>query len=226
MSQLTAERADPKSAMARLHMVDSQVRPNGVTNEALAQAMLALPREIFLPPDQRPLAYMEARLPLGAGRYLTEPMVLAKLLQAAEITKDDKVLVIGAGTGYAVALVAKLAGDVVGVESEADLSAAATANLCGLGVTNATILHQPLGNGALGHAPFSCIIIDGAVELVPQALVDQLADGGRLLAVVMADGRAQAQRFTRAGASVGHYPVFDARIAALPGFEKPKGFAF
>ena len=213
-------------AIARTHMVDSQVRPNGVNDTGLISALLELPREKFVGPAQAKLAYAESRLALAPGRYLTEPMILAKLIYFAEIGSDDHVLVVGAATGYATAIIARLAASVVGVEDNADLASQATSNLMALGLNGAKIVIGPLTEGAAASGPFDVIIIDGAVETVPAALTDQLKDKGRLLAVVTDGGTSRGTLFVRAGHAIGKRAVFDAFTASLPGFERPKGFSF
>ncbi len=211
---------------ARLHMVDSQVRPNGITNEALVGALLGLAREPFLPMAQRPLAYMEGRLPIAPGRFLTEPMIFAKLVQFAEVNPEDRVLLIGAGTGYGAAVLARLAAHVVAVESDKALADAAEANLCTLGISNVAVVHASLVAGCAGQGPYNRIIIDGAAELVPKNLLEQLADGGHLITVEVDQGLSRGVLYTRSGSAFGHRPVFDGRTANLPGFEKRTGFVF
>jgi len=212
--------------IARLHMVDSQVRPNGITNSALVDVLLGLPREGFLPADQRALAYMEGRLPIGPGRYLTEPMIFAKLVQFAEIEPEHKVLLVGAGTGYGAAVLSRLVAQIVAVEVDQILADQAKANLSGLGISNVTLVAGPLALGAAAFGPYDRIIIDGSVDQIPQGLLDQLVDLGHLIGVVVDQGLSRGMIYTRSGGAFGHRPVFDGRTARLPGFEKPEGFVF
>lgn len=216
-------------AVARTHMVDSQVRPNGVTDPRLIEAMLSVPREAFVPAERRSLAYMEGRLSLAPGRYLTEPMIFAKLVHFAEIGPDDKVLLVGAGTGYGAAVLAAMGARVVALEEDAALAAAARANLGTPGIAGGAavkVVEGALTGGAPAEAPFDRIIIDGAVETLPAALTAQIADGGHLVTVLVEGGLSRGVLATRAGGHIGRRPVFDARLVTLPGFEKPQGFVF
>jgi protein-L-isoaspartate(D-aspartate) O-methyltransferase len=214
-------------AAARLNMVESQVRPNRVTDPRIVMAMLELPREKFLPNALRGIAYVDEDVPIGNGRYLTEPMVLARLLQTAAIEAEDTVLEIGTATGYGAAVLSRLAGKVVALESDPSLVKTATATLSELGVKNVVVVEGPLAQGYPKHAPYNAIIFSGGVEYVPQAVVDQLAEGGRLLAVVAPPGEAgRATLTSRIGGAVSTRVIFDAASPVLPGLTRDKGFVF
>ena len=211
---------------ARLNMVESQVRPNGITDRRIIAAVERLPREAFVPEGKRAVAYMDEDVPLepadkSAGpRALIEVMAFARMLQHAAIKPEDRVLVVGAGTGYGAAVIAALAQRTVALECDAALAAAARRNL--EGVAGAIVVEGPLAAGVPGEQPFDVIIVEGRVEEVPQAWLDQLSDGGRLIAVVGEADMAKACVHTRSGSAIAVRPVFDASVAALPGLRKKK----
>ena len=211
---------------ARLNMVESQVRPNGITDRRIIAAVERLPREAFVPEGKRAVAYMDEDVLLepadkSAGpRALIEVMAFARMLQHAAIKPEDRVLVVGAGTGYGAAVIAALAQRTVALECDAALAAAARRNL--EGVAGAIVVEGPLAAGVPGEQPFDVIIVEGRVEEVPQAWLDQLSDGGRLIAVVGEADMAKACVHTRSGSAIAVRPVFDASVAALPGLRKKK----
>lgn len=211
---------------ARLNMVESQVRPNGITDRRIIAAIESLPREVFVPEGKQAVAYMDEDVPLepadkSAGpRALIEVMAFARMLQHAAIKPEDRVLVVGAGTGYGAAVIAALAQRTVALECDAALAAAARRNL--KGVAGAIVVEGPLAAGVPGEQPFDVIIVEGRVEEVPQAWLDQLSDGGRLIAVVGEADMAKACVHTRSGSAIAVRPVFDASVAALPGLRKKK----
>lgn len=213
-------------AIARRHMVESQLLPSKVAEGPLVEAMGTIPRERFVPKAYRGVAYLDDDLPIGKGRYLLEPVVLARLVLEAEVTKQDLVLDIGAATGYSTAVLARLANTVVGLESDTELAAKATEILAGLGVDNAAMIEGRLEDGLPDQAPFDVIILQGAVEEVPEALLDQLAPDGRLLAVVLEDGVGKAMRFVRVEHGFGRWVLFDAGVPRLPGFRRQRAFQF
>lgn len=213
-------------AAARHNMVEGQIRPNGVTDTAVLAAMAEVPREDYVPKALRSIAYADDDLSVGNGRGVMEAMVLARLLQAAEIDPSDVVLEIATGTGYATAVLAKIANTVVSVDSDADFRAMAISAVSSHGHDNAVIVAGDLETGYPVQAPYNVIFINGGVEVVPQALLAQLADGGRLVAVVTGGGQGVATLYTRHGDSFGHRKLFDANILPLPGFRKPAGFVF
>jgi len=216
-------------AAARRTMVDSQVRPSDVTDQRIIAAMLDLPRERFVPERDASLAYLDRDVAVTAGtppRRLLKPMVLAKLIQAAEVGPTDHVLDVGCATGYSTALLARLANRVVALEEDATLARHARENLAAMAAT-AEVVTGALTDGWQGRAPYDVILINGAVETVPERLFRQLAAGGRLLAIV---GRAPASKAVRYLAAddgrASAIPVFDAAASQLPGFAEPPGFVF
>lgn len=211
---------------ARKAMVDSQLRPNRLTDDRIADAMMSLPREQFLPKALSGVAYVDEDIPLGNGRYMMEPMVLGRLLQVAEIGPSDTILHVGCGTGYASAVMAMLAGTVVALESDEDLVARATDLLSEQQVANTAVVMGDLAAGLADQGPYDLVLIEGAVAEVPPALIDQIAEGGRLLAVVRGDGVGVATLYRRENGTVGHRALFDAATPILPGFEPRKSFVF
>jgi protein-L-isoaspartate(D-aspartate) O-methyltransferase len=216
----------------RQSMVDSQIRPNDVTDPRVIAAMLELPRERFVPPARADLAYLDDDLVVreasatGAARYLLEPMIMAKLVQALDLSDSDRVLDVGCATGYSTALLSRLARAVVGLESDLDLAAAARSNLAELGLSAAQVAVGAMTAGSPESGPYDAILINGAVEIVPERLLQQLKDGGRLVAVVRAGPVGRATLYVRSGGTVSARPLFDAAIPPLPGFEAPRGFVF
>ena len=215
-------------AEARRQMVLTQLRPNKVIDEQLIAAMAGLPREDFVPPAYRGVAYMDEDVAVGPGRYLLEPMVLARLLQEAEIQPTDRALVVGAATGYDMAVLARLAASVAGVESDPALAAQATRSLQSLGLANASVSAGALAGGLPSAGPFNVILLAGAVPDVSDVLLGQLADGGRLIGVQRAAGApiGQAVLVRRVGTLFPRRVLFDAGTPALPGFERQAGFVF
>ena len=212
-------------AAQRENMVELQVRPNGVTDRRIIDAMAAVRREDFVPAQRSSVAYMDEDVPLGGGRYLIEAMAFAKLLQLAEIKPGDKVLIVGAGMGYGAAVAAQLAARVVAVEQVPDLAAVAKRALAGL--ANVLVIEGMLAEGARGQGPYDAIIIEGRVADVPEGLIGQLAGAGRLVAVVGEQDVAKAQVLTTTGKTVSRKAAFDASIAPLPGFaRKVPAFVF
>jgi protein-L-isoaspartate(D-aspartate) O-methyltransferase len=212
--------------LARRNMVESQVRTNRVTHAGLIEAMETIPREQFVPENLAGIAYVDEAIPLGDGRFIMEPMVLALLLQTAEIDSDDVVLMVGCGSGYSAAIVARLAATVVAVEDNAALAQQATENLVAMEVDNVAIMESPMVDGNAKQGPYDAIIFSGAVGEIPDAIVRQLADGGRLVAVIAkGDGLGKGTLVQKFGSSVVSREVFDAGTPVLPGFEKKAEFA-
>ncbi|MGQ0675705.1 MAG: protein-L-isoaspartate O-methyltransferase family protein [Rhodospirillales bacterium] len=214
-------------AEARRNMVDNQLRANTVTDEALLAAIGALAREQFLPERLRGCAYVDEDVPLGNGRFLVEPMVLARLIQAAEVGPGGHVLDVGCATGYSTAVLARLAKSVVAVECDAGLARQARGALERLGIANATVVEGRLDQGHSASAPYDAIVIGGAIERLPPALAGQLAQGGRLVAVLLSGERGrvgQASLYT--GRPLTRVPLFDAATGRLPGFAADPGFVF
>lgn len=215
-------------ALARRNMVEGQLRPNRVTNAGLLAAAAKLPREQFLPDGLRAVAYADDDVPLGNGRYLVEPMVLARLIQALQPRDTDKAMVVAAGPGYGAALLAGLVKSIVAVESDATLAAAAARNLKNLGLANVELKTAAMEQGAFDGGPYDLILIEGAVRQVPQALLDQLAHGGRLATVVAGPTGTlgTAQLFIKEAGIASARPLFDAGTPALPGFAPAPRFTF
>jgi protein-L-isoaspartate(D-aspartate) O-methyltransferase len=212
---------------ARLNMVNSQVRTNKVTDPELIAALGRLPRELFVDDRLEGVAYLDEDLPLGKGRFVMEPMVMARMIQALEIGIGDVVLEVGGGTGYAGAVMAQLASTVVLLEPDADFAGRATRTLSELAIDNAVVVDGALAEGYASQGPYDAILLGGAVSAIPAALTAQLADGGRLCAVV-ADGTrpGTAVLATRHGGSVAQRELFDANVPVLPGFAAEPGFVF
>ncbi|MBI3452506.1 MAG: protein-L-isoaspartate O-methyltransferase [Rhodospirillales bacterium] len=214
-------------AAARLNMVESQIRPNKVTDTRIVDAMLNLPREKFLPKPLRGIAYVDEDIPLGNGRYLTEPMVLARLLQAAQLRPDDVALEIGTGPGYGAAVLARIVSTVVALESAQGLAASAGRVLGELGIDNAVVVEGPLTEGYPRQAPYDVILLSGAVAKIPSAIEGQIAEGGRLVAVVAPPGEpGRAILIVRIGGVLSRRIIFDAGAPLLPGFAAEPGFVF
>ncbi len=216
-------------AEMRRAMVDAQVRANDVTDLRIVAAMMETPRERFVPASLKNFAYIDDDLMVKDGqpaRYLVEPMVLAKLLQAAEIGPDALVLDIGAATGYSTAVLAKLSGQVVSLEEDAELAAQGSSVLVDLGLLNAAYVQGPMMAGWPAEAPYDVIFINGSVDEVPAGLFAQLKPGGRLVAVVGRGRAGRATVFTNTPGGVGSRIVFDAGVPTLPGFEARPGFVF
>jgi protein-L-isoaspartate(D-aspartate) O-methyltransferase len=213
---------------ARRHMVDGQVRTADVTDLRVISAMLEVERERFVPPSSIALAYLDLDLPVGEGgghaRRLLKPMVLAKLIHAADMSATDRVLDVGCATGYAAAVLARIAGRVVALEQDANLAKSAQAVLSAL--PNVDVVSGPLVDGWAKAAPYDVILLEGATEVEPQSFCHQLKDGGRLVCVLGSPPGASAMLYRRSGAELGGRAIFDAAAALLPGFAKPPVFAF
>jgi protein-L-isoaspartate(D-aspartate) O-methyltransferase len=217
----------PDYTAARRNMVDSQLRTNRVTDAGVLTAMGAVPRELFVPPQLAGVAYMDDDLSVGGGRYLMEPMVLGRLLQAADIRPSDIVLDVGCATGYSTAVAAKLAATVIALESDSALARKAVETLARLQIDNAVVEEEELRAGCPRHAPYDVILIQGAVSEIPRNLAVHLAEGGRLVAVVASPERAgRAVLALKSGGVVSHRELFDAAIPPLPGFELAPAFRF
>ena len=217
-------------ATARQKMVDGQVRPNDVTDIRILDAMLAVPREAFVPQNQRALAYLDLDLDVGEGgaarRFLIKPQVLAKMLQAAEIKDTDKVLVAGSAPGYAAAVVASLAGQVIATESDPAQVAKAKEVLAQLGLGNVTFRDSAAAEGDPANAPYDVIVLDGASEIKPEQLYGQLRNGGRLVGVFAITKPPRAMIVTHSHGDFGDRALFDASVPVLPGLERLPAFVF
>jgi len=215
---------------ARQNMVDCQVRPSDVTDIRIIDAMLAVPREAFVPEPLRAMAYLDLDLDVSAAgsprRCLIKAAVLAKMLQAAEVTDIDNVLVVGCATGYTAAVVAKLAARVTATESDPDLAAKARDILARLGSANVTVRAAAAAEGDPAGAPYDVIVLDGATEITPDGLYRQLKEGGRLVGVFATTQPPRAAIVTRSRDDFGHRALFDATVPVLPGLERVPAFVF
>lgn len=213
--------------MARRNMVDNQLRPNKVTDPRIIAAMLSVPREKFVPDAMRGVAYVDEDVAIGGGRWLMEPMVLARLLQAAEIGAGDLLLDIGSGPGYDAAVSARLAATVVALESDKALVSRSQGVLAELGTDNVVAVEGPLAAGYPRQGPYDVIVFSGAVEEIPEPILGQLAPGGRLVAVIARRGKAPAACLARnCAGTVSFVTLFDASVPCLPGFAREPGFVF
>jgi protein-L-isoaspartate(D-aspartate) O-methyltransferase len=202
-----------------------------VTDYDVLAVMGKVPRERFVPPGQKALAYLDTDIPIKSAdgapsRFLMEAAPFARLLQLAEIDKADLVHDIGAGTGYSTAVIAGLANFVVALETDVELAALATGNLAALGIDNAKVVTGSLTAGYPSEGPYDVIVIDGAVEILPAELFGQLKDGGRLVAVVGNGRAAAAMLYTKSDQQIGRRTAFNADVRPLPGFRKPEAFVF
>jgi protein-L-isoaspartate(D-aspartate) O-methyltransferase len=215
---------------ARQNMVDGQVRPSDVTDLRIIDAMLAVPREAFVPEGRRALAYLDLDLDVSEGasekRFLIKPAVTAKMLQAAEIKDTDNVLVAGCATGYTAALVARLAGRVTATEGDPVLAAKAKDVLTQFEVPNVTAGIAPAAEGYPANAPYDVIVLNGATEVTPDRLYRQLKDGGRLVGVFAMTQPPRAMIVTRSHGDFGNRALFDAAVPVLPGLERVPAFVF
>jgi protein-L-isoaspartate(D-aspartate) O-methyltransferase len=207
----------------RRAMVASQLRTTGVNDPRVVAAMGAVPREHFVPADRLALAYADASVPLAPGRALSPPMALGRLLTEARLSGTERALVIGAATGYSAAVLARLVVSVVAVEEDDDLSAFAGKALKGSGVD---LVKGPLARGWAKGAPYDFILIDGAVETVPPAIVAQVADGGAIALALLDQGVSRLAIGRVVAGAFGATVFADAETAPLPGFAKPRGFSF
>ncbi|MGE5722550.1 MAG: protein-L-isoaspartate O-methyltransferase family protein [Sphingomonadales bacterium] len=207
----------------RRAMVASQLRTTGVNDPRVLAAMGTVPRERFVPQDRIAAAYADTTVSLGNGRELNSPMSLGKLLTECAPLETDRALLIGAATGYSAAVLVRLVQSLVAVEEDPELAARARENLAG---TEVALVEGPLVKGHKRGAPYDLIVIDGAVEFVPDAIIDQLADGGRLAAGIVEQGVQRLAIGRRAGEGFGMAAFADVASAVLPGFVKPRAFSF
>jgi protein-L-isoaspartate(D-aspartate) O-methyltransferase len=216
-------------AVQRANMVDSQVRPADITDRRIIRAMLAVPREAFAPPDAKSISYADDHLVVGAGRlprFVLAPRTFAKLVQLLAIGEQDLVLDVGCATGYSTAVLARLAGRVIGLEEDVGLAERARRTLEQLQVANVDVRSGSLAQGCAAAGPFDAILINGCIEARPDALLDQLKDGGRLAAVESSARYGRATLWRRIGSAFDSRPAFDAAAPMLPGFKAEAGFVF
>lgn len=217
-------------AAARRMMVDSQIRTSDVTDLRLIAAMLDVPRERFVPHDKAALAYLDFDLPVtpavrdAGARHLLKPVVLAKMIQAADVEEGDNVLDVGCATGYSAATLARLAATVTALEQDATLARHARENLAG--DKNVTVVTGPLVDGWAAQGPYDAILLGGATEVEPVALFRQLKDGGRLVTVLGRTPNGRAMLYRRDGVDISGRSIFDAAAPTLPGFAAVPSFVF
>lgn len=213
-------------AAAREAMVDSQVRPSDVTRYPIIEAMRTVPRELFVPPALRPVAYLGEHVALAPGRVLLDPRVFAKLLDALDVGPNDLVLDVGCGHGYSSAVIARMAEAVIALEEDAAMAREAETALAALGADNAIVQLGTLAEGVPEHGPYDAILIEGAIDVLPQALADQLKPGGRIAAIFARGAYGHARLGHRGETGIGWRRVFDAAAPVLPGFGAAKMFEF
>ncbi len=220
--------ADPMDTrVARMNMVESQVRTNKVIDRRIIDTLLELPREEFLPPSLRSTAYVDVDLPMGNRRFAMEPMVLARLVQAAEVRSGDQALDFGAGSGYASALLARLTVDVVAFESDSTLAALARTALAKHGAPQVSLIESPLTDFSKLRGSFDVILINGAVAEIPSALTDRLEEGGRLVTVTRsAGGVGHAVLVKKMLGVLSQRVLFDANTPFLAEFAPVESFVF
>ncbi|HZB68844.1 MAG TPA: protein-L-isoaspartate O-methyltransferase [Sphingomicrobium sp.] len=216
---MTVQVPIPDFAAARRAMVENQLRPVGVSDPLVLDAMGSVAREQFVPEESRPLAYADRSIAIGQGRHLSAPAVIGQLLTQLAPKPGETALVVGAGTGYAAAVLAAIGCEVAALESSTGLAARARE----LGIT---LAEGPLEAGHKAGAPYDLILIDGAVEFIPDAIVKQLADGGRLGAALAEDGITRLIVGQKVAGAFGYLSIADAGVAPLPGFTRPRGFRF
>ena len=216
---MTVQTPIPDFAAARLAMVESQLRPQGVTDPAVLHAMGSVERENFLPAERRPLAYVDRAVAMGERRYLPAPAVLGSLLTQMMPEKGQRALVVGAGTGYSAAVLTAMGLSVTALESSSLLAAEARDN-------GIDVAEGPLEAGWKKDAPYDQILIDGAVEYIPDAIIDQLANGGRLATALVDRGITRLIVGRKAAGAFGYLSLRDAGVPALPGFTRPQAFTF
>lgn len=211
-------------ASRRMMMVDTQVRPSDVTKFPIIEAMLHVPREVYVPRDKREAAYVGANVEIAPGRVLLDARTLAKMLDALDIQPDELVLDLGCGLGYAAAVMARLAETVVAVEEDETLAAEAQRVLSEEGVDTAVVVTAPLAGGAAKHGPYDVILVEGGVETLPDAIAEQLKDGGRIAAVFLDGALGTVRIGHKIDGRISWRFAFNAAAPVLPGFGKRQGF--
>jgi protein-L-isoaspartate(D-aspartate) O-methyltransferase len=214
------------NANARLNMVNNQLLTNKLTDDRITQALLAVPRETFVPKALRGVAYLDEDIALGDGRYLMEPMAFARMLQAADIAPGDVVLDVACAGGYSTTVLAQLAGTVVGLEVDEAAVAAAEAHLADQNVDNAAVVAGELKEGCADQGPYDVIFVNGAVGEVPESFAGQLAEGGRIVVVERQGPSSRAMLYTNRDGLLSRRELFDVMIPVLPGFQVAEEFQF
>ncbi len=216
-------------SQSRRKMVDNQLRTNDVTDHRILDAMEDVQRERFVPASRKAVAYIDEDLQIGSdegGRVLMKPHIFGKMLQLADIRADDIVLIVGAGSGYSAAVIAKLAASVVALEEDEALFGSATESLVELGIENAVVVDGALTEGYASDGPFDGIFVDGAVESLPETLTKQLISAGRLVGIEGQGGAGVARLYQKSGEAVSSRFGFNAAVSLLPGFAKSEEFVF
>jgi protein-L-isoaspartate(D-aspartate) O-methyltransferase len=216
-------------AALRQRMVDNQLRTREVTDRDVIRAFSTVPRENFAAPDEQPFAYTDRELRMATAapnRRMTDPVTLARLVHALPRGPETKAMVVGCGSGYSTAILAQLTGSVVAVEEDKALAALTRENFAMLGITNASVVDGSLVEGHHEDAPYDAILVDGAVEVLPDAILRQLKPGGRLATIERDERVSRAMLYEKAGADATKWPLFDAWATLLPGFERKREFVF
>ncbi|MCB6176880.1 protein-L-isoaspartate O-methyltransferase [Rhodobacter sp. Har01] len=208
----------------RVLMVDTQVRPSDVTKFPIIEAMLAVPREVYVPGDRREAAYAGTNVEIAPGRVVLDPRTLAKMLDALDIQPDELVLDLGCGLGYSAAVIARLAETVVAVEDDEALAAEAQRLLSEEGVDNAVVVTAPLAQGAAKHGPYDVITLQGGVEALPAAVAGQLKDGGRIAAVFVEGALGTVRIGHKRDGHLVWRDAFNATAPVLSGFAARREF--
>ena len=216
----------PDYAALRRAMVDCQVRPADVTRYPIIAAMLAVPREEFVPSQMRPVAYSDSHVPLGDGRVVLDARTFGKLIDAMEIGSDDLVLHVGAGLGYGPAVLGHMAAAVIAVEDDEGRAQSAASNLADADVMNVVVETGALDAGAPAHGPYDAIVVEGAIETLPDDLAMQVKPGGRIGAIFTDATGGQARIGVRTDAGLTWRRAFDATAPLIPGFALEKSFVF
>ncbi len=209
-------------------MLESQIRPNKVIDESVLSAFSEIPRELFVQKSMRDIAYIDEDLPLSNGRYLMEPMILARLIQSLELSVSDNVMIIGVGTGYSAAIISQIVASVIGIESRANLIQKAESNLTSLDITNAVLFKERLQDGYSKEAPYNAILIDGGVSFIPDNILNQLANDGRLVSIYRskAETAGEASLWMRAARKFSRTCLFNAQVPTLEEFKLKQEFSF
>ncbi len=219
---------DQSFIRARKIMLESQIRPNKVIDEMVLSAFAEIPRELFVQKSMRDIAYIDEDLPLSNGRSLMEPMVLARLIQSLNLGVSDNVMIIGVGTGYSAAIISKIVASVIGVESRANLIQKAENNLARLDITNTVLFKERLQDGYSKEAPYNAILIDGGVSFVPENILNQLANNGRLVSIYRPEieTAGEASLWMRAASNFSRTCLFNAQVPTLEEFKVKSEFIF
>jgi protein-L-isoaspartate(D-aspartate) O-methyltransferase len=211
---------------ARTAMVDCQVRPSDVTKFPIIEALLSVPREAYVPAGKKAVAYAGDHITLTAGRALLDARTFAKMLDAVNIRPTDMVLDLGSGLGYSSAILSRLAEVVVAVEEDPQMAASAAETLMDASADNVLVTNAPLATGDAKHGPYDVVITQGAIEELPDAIADQIKDGGRIVSIVTKDNHGQCRIGLKSGGTIAWRYAFDATAPILPGFEASPEFTF